>query len=147
MIELKSSANNDQCFIIQSNKRLGQFCSSQITADLVCCNWLLTSAQSLNLEGSINSRWPQCCVFGKRGRDKGFGPGIDKNVFPAKLFMHIECQSICQYFFSVLFYRVQKGDIEKKYFVVRHWCSHGILSNSVLLKTMEKYFLHPLLWN
>ena len=45
--------------------------------------------------------------------NKGLGPGLDKNVFPAKLFMHIECQSICQYFFSVLFYRVQKGDIGK----------------------------------
>ena len=40
MVELKSSANNIQCFSIHSNRILCQFCSSPITANLVCCDWL-----------------------------------------------------------------------------------------------------------
>ena len=40
MVGLKASANINQSCIIQSNRRLGQFCSSAITADLVWCDWL-----------------------------------------------------------------------------------------------------------
>ena len=63
MIGLKSSANNNQCFSIQSNRILGQFCSSPITANLVCCDWLKIRTYPKIISATINSRRPNSCVM------------------------------------------------------------------------------------
>ena len=62
MVGLKSSANNNQCFSIQSNRILGQFCSSPITANLVCCDWLKIRTYPKIISATINSRRPNTCV-------------------------------------------------------------------------------------
>ena len=61
MVGLKSSANNNQCFSIQSNRILGQFCSSPITANLVCCDWLKIRTYPKIISATINSRRPNTC--------------------------------------------------------------------------------------
>ena len=61
MVGLKSSANNNQCISIQSNRILGKFCSSPIRANLVCCDWLKIRTYPKIISATINSRRPNTC--------------------------------------------------------------------------------------
>ena len=63
-VPLKLKGRSEGCSQSQDTRSavIGEeFCASPITADLVSCDWLHTSAQSLSVSATINSRRPKPC--------------------------------------------------------------------------------------